>query len=57
MVQYQSFNKSVMFIAEINRDGDEVTLGEWEKVESKNKEALNLGLFDDMFTKAVAANN
>jgi hypothetical protein len=57
MVQYQSFNESVMFIAEINRDGDEVTLGEWEKIESYNKEALSLGLFDNMFTMAVAANN
>lgn len=58
MVQYQSFGKNIMFCADILRNGDEVTLGEWVKHEDQGKQSeVNYGLFDNLFVRGQAANN
>lgn len=58
-MQYSSMSEEVLYKANIIRDGDKVSLGEWEIFGSTKKEdKVNFaGRFSNMFEKSMAAFN
>lgn len=58
MFQFQSFDKNIFMLSKINRDGDNVSLGEWKEIDChNNKNGLSMGRFDNLFERAKAAGN
>jgi len=59
MVQYQSPNENLLFSADILRDGEDVTLGEWVRIDegSEPKSGVAIGLFDSLFARGKATSN
>jgi hypothetical protein len=60
MIQYSSPSEEIMYCAEITRDGDNATLGEWV-IDSRNARNVNpanmSGRFAGMFAKSAAGLN
>jgi len=59
ILQYQSFDESYFYISKIKRDGDKVTLADWEEIKDQSKKSvfMSTGRFDGLFEKANVANN
>jgi len=57
MIQYQSFDSNFFYVADIVRNGDEVSLGDWVEHKNEGKNPISGGRFDNLFEKAKAASN